>query len=47
MLKLTIAGLNAPAVHTEQALFCRSIWLHIGTMDRNHRDHGAGIELMA
>ncbi len=46
LLKLAIAGLNALAMHAEESLFCSSIWLHIGTVDRNHRDHGAGIELM-
>jgi hypothetical protein len=44
---LTIAGLNAFAMHAEESLFCRSVWLHIGTVDRNHRDTVAGIELMA
>ena len=46
-LKLAIAGLNALAMHAEESLFCRSVWLHIGTVDRNHRDTVAGIKLMA
>lgn len=44
LLKWTIAGLNA---HAAQALFCRSIGVHIGTVDRNHRDLVAGIKLIA
>ena len=47
LLKLTIAGLNALAVHVEESLFCRSVWLHIGTVESNHRDTVAGIKLMA
>jgi hypothetical protein len=38
LLKLMITGLNALAVHTERSLFCRSIWLHIGTLEGNHDD---------
>jgi hypothetical protein len=45
-LQLTIAGLNALPMHTEQALFCGSIRLHIGTMDGNHGHTVAGIEVM-
>ena len=46
-LKLTITGLNALAVHAEEAWFCQCVWLHIGSVDRNHCDPVAGIELMA
>ncbi len=47
LLELTITGLNAPAVHTEESLFCRGVWLHIGSMRSDHRDTVARIELIA
>jgi hypothetical protein len=47
LLKLTIAGLNAFAMHAEESLFYRSIWLHISPVNRNHLDTVARIELMA
>jgi len=47
LLKLTIAGLNALAMHTEQSLFCRSIRRHIGTMDGDQGDTITCIKLIA
>ncbi len=47
LLKLTIAGLNALAMHAEESLFCRSIGVHSSPMNRNHRDPVAGIKLMS
>ncbi len=44
--KLAIADLNALAVQAEESLFCRSIWLHIGTVDDDHRDSIVRIEVM-
>ncbi len=46
LLKLAMAGLNALTVHAEESLLCWGIWLHIGTVDDNHRDSIARIEVM-
>ena len=46
LFKLTIAGLNALAVHAQELLLRRGIRIHIGTLDGDHGHTVACIELM-